>query len=59
MHLVHYGNLAQRGAGLIVVEATAVQENGRISPCDLGLWSDEQVEHFKPMVDFMHFHGII
>jgi len=59
LHLVHYGNLAQRGAGLIVVEATAVQENGRISPCDLGLWSDEQVEHFKPMVDFMHFHGAV
>jgi len=59
LHLVHYGNLALRGAGLIVIEATAVQENGRISPCDLGLWSDEQVEHFKPMVDFMHFNGAV
>jgi len=58
-HLIHYGNLALRGAGLIVVEATAVQENGRISPCDLGLWNDEQVEHFKPMVEYMHFNGAI
>jgi len=56
-HLVHYGNLAQRGAGLICVEATSVQEIGRISPCDLGLWKDEQVSHYKPMLDYIHFNG--
>ncbi|ORX53855.1 hypothetical protein BCR36DRAFT_582082 [Piromyces finnis] len=56
-HLVHYGNLAQRGAGLIMVEATSVQEVGRISPCDLGLWKDEQVNHYKPMLDYIHFNG--
>jgi len=59
LHFIHYGNLAQRGAGLIVVEATAVQENGRISPCDLGLWNDEQIQHFKPMVDTMHYYGAV
>jgi len=58
-HLIHYGSFAQRGAGLIMVEATSVQEKGRISPCDLGLWNDDQVEHFKPMVDYMHFNGAI
>jgi len=49
--------LTQRGAGLIVIEATAVQDIDRISPSDLGLWNDEQIEYFKPMVDFMHYYG--
>lgn len=57
LHLIHYGNLALRGAGLIIVEATAVQEVGRISPCDLGLWNDEQIEPLKKIVEFIHFQG--
>ena len=40
-HLVHLGHLALSGAGLLFVEATAVTPEGRISPADLGLWSDE------------------
>ena len=40
-HFLHYGNLAQSGAGLVIVEATAVRPEGRISPGDLGLWSDQ------------------
>jgi len=56
-HLIHYGNLALRGVGLIIVEATAVQPIGRITPSDLGLWSDEQVAPFKTLVDHMHFYG--
>lgn len=39
-HLLHYGNLSQSGAGLIIIEATAVRPEGRITPGDLGLWSD-------------------
>ncbi len=39
-HLMHYGSLAASGAGMVVVEATAVLPEGRISPDDLGLWSD-------------------
>jgi 2,4-dienoyl-CoA reductase-like NADH-dependent reductase (Old Yellow Enzyme family) len=39
-HLMHLGQLAQSGAGLLVVEATAVEPQGRITPFDLGLWSD-------------------
>lgn len=39
-HLTHYGTLAASGAGLLIVEATAVEPQGRISPYDLGLWSD-------------------
>ncbi|SIT29455.1 NADH:flavin oxidoreductase/NADH oxidase [Achromobacter sp. MFA1 R4] len=40
-HMIHLGNLALSGAGLLFVEATAVEADGRISPGDLGLWSDE------------------
>ncbi|MFG1463095.1 NADH:flavin oxidoreductase/NADH oxidase [Xanthobacter sp. DSM 24535] len=40
-HLIHLGNLALSGAGLLILEATAVEPDGRISPDDLGLWSDE------------------
>lgn len=39
-HVIHLGNLALSGAGLLIVEATAVSPEGRISPADLGLWSD-------------------
>jgi 2,4-dienoyl-CoA reductase-like NADH-dependent reductase (Old Yellow Enzyme family) len=47
-HLVHLGSRASGGAGLIIQEATAVSPEGRISPEDLGLWKDEQIEkmHF-------------
>ena len=39
-HLIHLGHLALSGAGLLILEATAVEPEGRISPADLGLWSD-------------------
>jgi 2,4-dienoyl-CoA reductase-like NADH-dependent reductase (Old Yellow Enzyme family) len=39
-HLMHLGSLAVSGAGLLIIEATAVEPRGRISPDDLGLWSD-------------------
>jgi 2,4-dienoyl-CoA reductase-like NADH-dependent reductase (Old Yellow Enzyme family) len=40
-HMIHLGNLSLSGAALLTIEATAVSPEGRISPCDLGLWSDE------------------
>lgn len=43
-HMVHLGGLALSGAGLLIIEATAVLPEGRISPDDLGLWSDETEE---------------
>lgn len=43
-HMIHLGNLALSGAGLLIIEATAVVPEGRISPDDLGLWSDETEE---------------
>jgi 2,4-dienoyl-CoA reductase-like NADH-dependent reductase (Old Yellow Enzyme family) len=40
-HMIHLGHLSLSGAGLMIIEATAVEPEGRISPADLGLWSDE------------------
>ncbi len=39
-HMIHLGHLALSGAGLLIIEATGVEPEGRISPSDLGLWSD-------------------
>ncbi len=50
-HVMHYGNLAVSGAGLVIVEATAVEAPGRISAKDLGLWNDEQETAHKAMID--------
>ena len=56
-HLVHYGARAAGGAGLVVVEATAVAPEGRISPWDTGIWDDEQADGWAYIVDFMHGQG--
>ncbi len=56
-HMVHLGSLARGGAGAIIVEATGVVPEGRISPNDLGLWNDEQCDAFAPIVDFVHSQG--
>jgi len=49
-HLMHYGQLACSGAGLLIVEATAVEPRGRISAHDLGLWSDEAAAAMAPVL---------
>lgn len=56
-HLVHLGNLALSGAGLLITEATAVEPRGRISKHDLGLWSDRHAEALAPVLDFCRRHG--
>jgi 2,4-dienoyl-CoA reductase-like NADH-dependent reductase (Old Yellow Enzyme family) len=53
-HLVHLGGFAKGGAGLVMAEATAVSPEGRISPDDLGIWSDRHAEALKPVVRFLH-----
>ena len=50
-HLVHLGSRAVGGAGLVMVEATAVTEEGRISPGDLGIWTDA---HAEPLQRIAH-----
>ncbi|KAI1461347.1 FMN-linked oxidoreductase [Annulohypoxylon moriforme] len=57
-HHVHLGSFAARGPGLILTEATAVAPEGRISPQDLGLWEDGQIEPLKKIVDFAHSQGV-
>ncbi|AEO66102.1 uncharacterized protein THITE_2113941 [Thermothielavioides terrestris NRRL 8126] len=56
-HLVHLGAFALRGAALIIVEATAVTPNGRISPEDSGLWQDSQIAPLRRIVDYVHSQG--
>nr|WP_314834792.1 NADH:flavin oxidoreductase/NADH oxidase [uncultured Flavobacterium sp.] len=52
-HLVHLGSRASGGAGLIIQEATAVSPEARISPQDLGLWKDEQIEKMQQINRFI------
>jgi 2,4-dienoyl-CoA reductase-like NADH-dependent reductase (Old Yellow Enzyme family) len=52
-HLVHLGSRASGGAGLIIQEATSVSPEGRISPEDLGLWKDEQIEKMQQINQFI------
>jgi 2,4-dienoyl-CoA reductase-like NADH-dependent reductase (Old Yellow Enzyme family) len=56
-HLVHLGSRAVGGAGLVIAEATAVEARGRISPGDLGLWNDEQIEPLARITRFIHSQG--
>ena len=58
-HFVHYGSRAVGGAGLIIVEATAVLPEGRISRGDLGLWNDAQVEPLARLAAFMAAQGSV
>ncbi|GKT55293.1 NADPH dehydrogenase [Colletotrichum tofieldiae] len=53
-HLVHLGQFALHGAALTIIEATAVEPRGRISPEDVGLWKDSQVAPLKRVADFIH-----
>ena len=52
-HLVHLGTRAVGGAGLVMFEATAVNPVGRISPQDLGIWSDDHIDSFSRIVRFL------
>jgi 2,4-dienoyl-CoA reductase-like NADH-dependent reductase (Old Yellow Enzyme family) len=56
-HFVHLGNLSMSGAGLIIVEATSMERDARLSPGDLGLWSDENEAALRPIIAFCRKHG--
>lgn len=58
-HLVHLGSRAVGGAGLVFTEAAAVLPEGRISPDDLGIWSDSHIEPLKRITSFIHAQGSI
>jgi 2,4-dienoyl-CoA reductase-like NADH-dependent reductase (Old Yellow Enzyme family) len=58
-HLVHLGSRAVGGAALVIVEATAVTRDGRISPGDMGIWGDEHVEPLARIARFVHGQGAV
>ncbi|EFK06954.1 putative NADPH dehydrogenase [delta proteobacterium NaphS2] len=58
-HMVHLGSRAVGGAALVMVEATAVSPEGRISPWDSGIWSDIHAEAFKKITTFIKERGAV
>jgi 2,4-dienoyl-CoA reductase-like NADH-dependent reductase (Old Yellow Enzyme family) len=58
-HLVHLGKFALGGFGLVMTEATAVEERGRITHGDLGLWSDRHIAGLRRVTDFIHAEGAL
>ncbi|QLE75016.1 NADH:flavin oxidoreductase/NADH oxidase [Streptomyces rectiverticillatus] len=58
-HFAHYTARATGGAGLILVEATAVSPEGRISPADLGLWNDTQTAALRRITSFFRERGTV
>ena len=58
-HLVHLGKFAQGGAGVVFVEATAVEKRGRITHGDTGIWDDAHVQGLKRIADFVKSQGAV
>lgn len=58
-HLVHIGSRAAGGVGLAMVEATAVTADGRITPKDMGIWSEQHVKPLARIARFVHSHGVL
>lgn len=57
--VVHLGAMAAGGAGLIIAEATAVESNGRITPHDAGIWSDDHVAPLQRVTQFIKSQGAV
>lgn len=58
-HLSHYASMARGGAGLVVVEATAVSPEGRITPGCTGIWNDDLAQAFAPIVQAIKKAGSV
>jgi 2,4-dienoyl-CoA reductase-like NADH-dependent reductase (Old Yellow Enzyme family) len=58
-HFVHLGSRAAGGVALVMVEATAVTAEGRITPGDLGIWQDEHIEALARIARFVHSQGAV
>ncbi|RDW91786.1 hypothetical protein BP5796_01180 [Coleophoma crateriformis] len=56
-HMAHYGGIAQRGPGMMIIEATGVLPEGRITTGCVGLWKDSQIEPLRQVVEFAHSQG--
>lgn len=57
-HAVHYGAFITGGAGLVMVEASAIKPEGRITPFDVGIWTDQQAQVLAEIPRFAHRHGV-
>ncbi len=58
-HRVHLGSRAVGGAGIVMTEATAVEPRGRITPHDLGIWSDDHAAALEPIAEFVRDQGAV
>ncbi len=58
-HFAHYAGLARGGAGLVIVEATGVSADGRITPGCLGIWNEEQAAEHAKIVDLIKKGGAV
>ena len=58
-HLVHLGSRAAGGAGLVIMEASAVEAVGRISPQDHGIWKDEHIAFLERITSFIRQQGAV
>lgn len=58
-HLVHLGRFALGGFGVVIAEASAVEERGRISLGDAGIWSDDHIEPWRRVTDFLRSYGAV
>jgi 2,4-dienoyl-CoA reductase-like NADH-dependent reductase (Old Yellow Enzyme family) len=58
-HLVHLGSRAVGGAGVVIMEATAVEDRGRISPGDQGIWKDDHIPFLSRITEFLKQQGAV
>lgn len=58
-HLVHLGKFAQGGAGIVMMEATAVEKRGRITHGDTGIWDDAQIAGLRRIAEFVKSQGAV
>ena len=58
-HLVHLGKFAQGGAGVVFVEATAVEKRGRITHGDTGIWDDSHIGGLRRIAEFVKSQGAV
>ncbi|CAG8211309.1 unnamed protein product [Penicillium salamii] len=56
-HMAHYGAIAQRGPGMMIIEATGVLPEARITPYCVGLWKDSQIAPLAEVIEFIHSQG--
>ncbi|KAG0176243.1 hypothetical protein DFQ28_007553 [Apophysomyces sp. BC1034] len=58
-HITHYGSFALKGAGLVMIEASAVESRGRVSLYDSGIWSDDHIKSLKRVIDTIKAQGSV